>query len=879
MRNKFIKGLVAGLSAFTLVLNPCQVMALEENPAEMMVEENEVMATLSFEIEPSLSDNGDSNLPKPGHTFEALYKVAGISASEDVSEIAWYRTKGSEEVLIKSGIATTAGIKSYKLAAEDTGYVIKLVITPKSTNGDAGEAKFVCSAEVLGGYEDPEEDKPEIEIGKGINVYLAGDSTVCTYTEARAEGAWGEYIQNYFNKENVNFVNKAKGGRSTRNFINEGSLDSIKQTIKAGDYLFIQFGHNDCADDKTNKPDRYVPLGEKDENGIYPVTPGVKTSTEDSGLTEKLISTYGDEFYAWDCGGTYKWFLLQYINVAREANAIPVLVTPVSRAQFSSDGKIKPHHCISSDNKDNNYVIAVRQLAEEENVLLIDGFELTKTLMEKLYADAVAEGKTGMYYVQQGMFLKSGEYANGTYDKTHCNKIGGMVEAAIMTKAIQDLKLDISYATKLPAGAKGTVTALSLDEFTVDDNGVMTCGDTYTTFVDKSDYWSALGTSYIAETTAARNELAKEGYKGLNNITLTFDPVDGSLSDQEKILNIKPGTEDVTLPIPAKDGYEFAGWYTGKTTGVLVDKEYVSNVREDRTFYARYTKTYKVTFDANGGTVSADPMVIAPGKAYGALPVPARDGYEFVGWYTDKSAGTKVTEETIFDKDKDTILYAHWNKIITVAPYITEASEIKGASTDTLVLGKGTDKKGNNITKLTAKLEAGTATVMKGSKITITDLAEDPGAEIIEGADLMKIKYTAAKGCLTIQAKKPGKAVVKYANNKVQTFIIVAPAIAKDKKSQSISEGETASIAINGVNIDDKEYVIDSYQWTVKGGKSQTVDQKTGETVVLDKNGDEIARVKTFGATATVKVGKGKGAVKLTAQYLNKKVTATVKVK
>ncbi|MBQ8730474.1 MAG: hypothetical protein IJY81_04735, partial [Lachnospiraceae bacterium] len=145
--------------------------------------------------------------------------------------------------------------------------------------------------------------------------------------------------------------------------------------IQAGDYLFIQFGHNDCSNGTGYIEDRYVPLGTPDANGVYPVTAGTKVATPSS-----LTSKYGDTFYSYDCGGTFKWYLQQYINVAKEAGAIPVLVTPVSRMYFDAEGKITTHHD-STDTTTNTqvttndaYVTAVKQLAEEQNVLLIDAF-------------------------------------------------------------------------------------------------------------------------------------------------------------------------------------------------------------------------------------------------------------------------------------------------------------------------------------------------------------------------------------------------------------------------------------------------------------------------------------------------------------------------
>lgn len=210
-------------------------------------------------------------------------------------------------------------------------------------------------------------------------------------------------------------------------------------------------------------------------------------------------------------------------------------------------------------------------------------------------------------------------------------------------------------------------------------------------------------------------------------------------------------------------------------------------------------------------------------------------------------------------------------------PYEDASSTVKASNTDTLELGKGTDKKGNNIAKLTAKAVGGKATVLVKSKITVTGL--DGDVEIKEGSEFVKTKFNARKNALTIQASKPGKAVIKYPNGAEQTYVIVKPEIAKEIKKQTISKDETAVVTVSsGQSAEGKDDGINAYKWTVKGGKSQSVDEKTGEIVVLDKAGEEVARISTSGSTAKVKaVGSG-ASIKLTAQYLNKKFTAAVKI-
>lgn len=343
---------------------------------------------VEFNTIPFITDNGDLNTPYPGHTLTVGY---AINDSNDASIIRWYRVKNGEEVLVKT--STAAVDKTYKITKEDIGAQIKVEVIPLNVNNVAGDSKSaIVSEAVRDGYDDPSATGPGAILGEGVNIYIAGDSTVKDYSangiwsggKARDEGAWGEFLQYFFNSDLVTIVNYANGGRSSRNFINEGSLNKIAGSIKKGDYLFIQFGHNDCANGTGYLADRYVPLGTPDANGIYPTTPGKLVATP----TELDNKGYGSECYTYDCGGTYKWYLLQYIEAAKSVGAIPVLVTPVSRLYYDENGMIKPHHDSTDTttntyvSSNNAYVEAVKQLAAEQNVLLIDAFELTKGLFE-----------------------------------------------------------------------------------------------------------------------------------------------------------------------------------------------------------------------------------------------------------------------------------------------------------------------------------------------------------------------------------------------------------------------------------------------------------------------------------------------------------------
>ena len=302
-------------------------------------------------------------------------------------------------------------------------------------------------------------------------IYLAGDSTVKTYEDGQYIAGWGQFLD-LFLDESITVVNAAHGGRSSRSFINEGRLynidnanysytfsqnggKSIEDCIKAGDFLFIQFGHNDDASKPSNYSsmfDRMVPLGKPDANGIYPTTPAERTSTatlpeaytkeatdaeEAKALAE--IAKYGSEYYAYG-SGTYKWYLKQYIDFARSVGAIPVLITPVARVKFSG-GNIIGGAGLHGENF--AYVQAVRQLAEEENCLLIDLFAESKTMLETAtptYANYLMALKpndlTGQWPTGYDGAYGNADAGYTGIEATHYNKYGAYLQAARLAELI-----------------------------------------------------------------------------------------------------------------------------------------------------------------------------------------------------------------------------------------------------------------------------------------------------------------------------------------------------------------------------------------------------------------------------------------------------------
>lgn len=249
------------------------------------------------------------------------------------------------------------------------------------------------------------------------------------------------------------------------------------------------------------------PLGTPDENGIYPVTAGTKSETP-----EKYISQYGAEYYAYDCGGTFKWYLQQYINVATEKGAIPVLVTPVSRKYYSKDGTgtIREHHDATKNTEGttkssgNAYVKAVEQLVEENkkngvDVILIDAFTLTKTMYEDAWkADSTASGER-CAIGEQIMAEDTGKDTG--VDSTHCNKLGGFITAAYIAGAIKDYetsdgkKLNIASALKVPSQVMGKTLKGDI-VFSVGADSKLTANDWMNNYA-KADYWTTEGQKLI----------------------------------------------------------------------------------------------------------------------------------------------------------------------------------------------------------------------------------------------------------------------------------------------------------------------------------------------------------------------------------------------
>jgi lysophospholipase L1-like esterase len=219
---------------------------------------------------------------------------------------------------------------------------------------------------------------------KKLRIFLAGDST-CSIKEQKyyPETGWGMPFVYFWNNDVV-VVNKAKNGRSTRTCISEGIWSSIMNEIQPGDYVFIQFGHNDEVPTKVN------------------------------------TYTTPDQFKA---------NLEKFVTETRSKMGNPVLLTPVSRRSFDSLGLAQQTHPEYSP-----YVI---EISKKLNVPLIDLDAKSRALYQQM---GVEDSK--LLFMQ----LTPGEhpnYPNGKVDNTHFNELGARLIAQLVLQEMKNLKLGI----------------------------------------------------------------------------------------------------------------------------------------------------------------------------------------------------------------------------------------------------------------------------------------------------------------------------------------------------------------------------------------------------------------------------------------------------
>jgi len=220
-----------------------------------------------------------------------------------------------------------------------------------------------------------------------ITVWLAGDSTMAqNQPDKRPETGWGEALQSCFDSAEVRIANRAMNGRSTRSFVAEGRWQAIVDSLHDGDYVFLQFGHND---EKVGT-DRYA-------------------SPDD-----------------------YRRNLARFVDDVRGKGAHPVLFTPVVRRKFDGVRLVDTH---------GEYPEAMRTAARERKVELADMTRASAELVQRLGPDS---SRALWLHLEPGA---SPNYPTGVHDDTHFNLRGAQQMAGLAIGAIRELRLGL--ATRL----------------------------------------------------------------------------------------------------------------------------------------------------------------------------------------------------------------------------------------------------------------------------------------------------------------------------------------------------------------------------------------------------------------------------------------------
>lgn len=220
-----------------------------------------------------------------------------------------------------------------------------------------------------------------------ITLYIVGDSTAAHKTEkAFPETGWGMELQAFFNTD-VRVDNRAVNGRSTKSFINEKRWENVLSTLKAGDFVLIEFGHND---EKIEKPEVGTSLPEFKQN------------------------------------------LIKYVNDTKAKKAKPVLLTPIARRHFKNDVLVPTH---------GGYPEVIRKLADSLRVPLIDMESKTEYLLTKLGDEP---SKRLFNHVDSGHV----NYPMGKIDDTHLSPAGAKSFAGLVVDGIRETKISLTKYLK-----------------------------------------------------------------------------------------------------------------------------------------------------------------------------------------------------------------------------------------------------------------------------------------------------------------------------------------------------------------------------------------------------------------------------------------------
>ena len=235
-------------------------------------------------------------------------------------------------------------------------------------------------------------------------VFFTGDSTVKN-ADKEEDGMWGWASQaaTVFDTTQVTLVNAARAGRSTRSFIREGLWEKVYNSLQPGDFVTIQFGHNDIC-----------PITDQKARGVIPGTADTLHVYHLDNDTYEVVYSFG-------------WYLKKMIDDTREKGATPILVSLTPRNEWPG-GKI--------ERRDDTYGKWYREVVEQTGVAFIDMHNLSADFLDKKFAvKKLSDDKEKAKAQVQAIKEKAGKYFKK--DHTHASKLGAQMNAQSFARGLK----------------------------------------------------------------------------------------------------------------------------------------------------------------------------------------------------------------------------------------------------------------------------------------------------------------------------------------------------------------------------------------------------------------------------------------------------------
>ena len=235
-------------------------------------------------------------------------------------------------------------------------------------------------------------------------LFFTGDSTVKN-ADKDDDGMWGwaSQAQTIFDESKIFLINAGRAGRSTRTFINEGLWERVYDSLKPGDFVTIQFGHNDIC-----------PITDAKGRGVIPGTADTLHVYHMDNGTYEVVYSFG-------------WYLRKMIDDVREKGATPILVSLTPRNEWP-DGKI--------ERRDGSYGKWYREVVEQTGVEFIDMHNISADFLDKKFAvkslpsdKEKAKDKVAAIKEKAGVYFKK--------DHTHASKLGAQMNAQSFAKGLR----------------------------------------------------------------------------------------------------------------------------------------------------------------------------------------------------------------------------------------------------------------------------------------------------------------------------------------------------------------------------------------------------------------------------------------------------------